>query len=225
MKVISTLSLSFPEFSLYDIKSSKEDVLKNAFFTAALYGDRTNKDNFMKSLDSLIKQNLIFMKIVVPVSMKADIEKEGLLQDNLLFEDSNSKEELFATTLNNAQTPYITFCDAEITYAVGSFRLAYRQLMKQQYDFISEGIYHKEYDKAIKKINKDKALEELSGDGTIFEKAYSKMYTENEIHKIQYFYFINLENLKLMKDLSYPLEAAEGIGMYMNNMLVSIIKS
>ena len=146
MKVISTLSLSFPEFSLYDIKSSKEDVLKNAFFTAALYGDRTNKDNFMKSLDSLIKQNLIFMKIVVPVSMKADIEKEGLLQDNLLFEDSNSKEELFATTLNNAQTPYITFCDAEITYAVGSFRLAYRQLMKQQYDFISEGIYHKEYD-------------------------------------------------------------------------------
>ena len=146
MKVISTLSLSFPEFSLYDIKSSKEDVLKNAFFTAALYGDRTNKDNFMKSLDSLVKQNLIFMKIVVPVSMKADIEKEGLLQDNLLFEDSNSKEELFATTLNNAQTPYITFCDAEITYAVGSFRLAYRQLMKQQYDFISEGIYHKEYD-------------------------------------------------------------------------------
>ena len=83
----------------------------------------------------------------------------------------------------------------------------------------------KEYDKAIKKINKDKALEELSGDGTIFEKAYSKMYTENEIHKIQYFYFINLENLKLMIDLSYPLEAAEGIGMYMNNMLVSIIKS
>lgn len=146
MKVISTLSLSFPEFSLYDIKSSKEDVLKNAFFTAALYGDRTNKDNFMKSLDSLIKQNLIFMKIVVPVSMKADIEKEGLLQDNLFFEDSNSKEELFATTLNNAQTPYITFCDAEITYAAGSFRLAYRQLMKQQYDFISEGIYHKEYD-------------------------------------------------------------------------------
>ena len=51
------------------------------------------------------------------------------------------------------------------------------------------------------------------------------MYTENEIHKIQYFYFINLENLKLMIDLSYPLEAAEGIGMYMNNMLVSIIKS
>lgn len=146
MKVISTLSLSFPEFSLYDIKSSKEDVLKNAFFTAALYGDRTNKDNFMKSLDSLIKQNLIFMKIVVPVSMKADIEKEGLLQDNLFFEDSNSKEELFATTLNNAQTPYITFCDAEITYAAGSFRLAYRQLIKQQYDFISEGIYHKEYD-------------------------------------------------------------------------------
>ena len=146
MRVISTLSLSFPEFSLYDIKASQEDVLKNAFFTAVLYGDLANKDNFIKSLDSLEKQNLIFMKIVVPSSMKTDIEKEGMLQGNLFFEDSNSKEELFASALNNTQTPYITFCDAEITYATGIFRFAYRQLIKHQYDFISEGIYHKEYE-------------------------------------------------------------------------------
>lgn len=109
MRVISTLSLSFPEFSLYDIKASQEDVLKNAFFTAVLYGDLENKDNFIKSLDSLEKQNLIFMKIVVPSSMKTDIEKEGMLQGNLFFEDSNSKEELFVSALNNTQTPYITF--------------------------------------------------------------------------------------------------------------------
>ena len=146
MRVISTLSLSFPEFSLYDIKASQEDVLKNAFFTAVLYGDLANKDNFIKSLDSLEKQNLIFMKIVVPSSMKTDIEKEGMLQGNLFFEDSNSKEELFVSALNNTQTPYITFCDAEIIYATGIFRFAYRQLIKQQYDFISEGIYHKEYE-------------------------------------------------------------------------------
>lgn len=112
MRVISTLSLSFPEFSLYDIKASQEDVLKNAFFTAVLYGDLENKDNFIKSLDSLEKQNLIFMKIVVPSSMKTDIEKEGMLQGNLFFEDSNSKEELFVSALNNTQTPYITFCDS-----------------------------------------------------------------------------------------------------------------
>lgn len=146
MRVISTLSLSFPEFSLYDIKASQEDVLKNAFFTAVLYGDLANKDNFIKSLDSLEKQNLIFMKIVVPSSMQTDIEKEGMLQGNLFFEDSNSKEELFVSALNNTQTPYITFCDAEIIYATGIFRFAYRQLIKQQYDFISEGIYHKEYE-------------------------------------------------------------------------------
>ena len=86
------------------------------------------------------------MKIVVPSSMKTDIEKEGMLQGNLFFEDSNSKEELFVSALNNTQTPYITFCDAEIIYATGIFRFAYRQLIKQQYDFISEGIYHKEYE-------------------------------------------------------------------------------
>lgn len=83
----------------------------------------------------------------------------------------------------------------------------------------------KVYDEAMKKINKDKALEELSGEGTIFEKAYSKTFTENDIHKVQYYYFINLENLKLMLDLSYPVEAAEGIGIYMSNMIVSITKN
>lgn len=145
IRTISTLELSFPEFSLYDIKSAKEDILANAFFTAVLFGDNTNQDNFMKSLESLEKQNLIFMKIVVPSSMRASIEKEGLLQDNLFFEDCTTKEDLFTTVLNNVQTPYIAFCDAELTYAVGIFRLAYRQLNKQ-YDFVSEGIYHKEYE-------------------------------------------------------------------------------
>ena len=83
----------------------------------------------------------------------------------------------------------------------------------------------KVYDEAIKKINKDKALEEISGESMILEKAYSKTYTENDVHKVQYFYFINLENLKLMLDLSYPVEAGEGVGVYMSNMINSITKS
>lgn len=144
MRTISLLSSSFPEFSLYDIKSSKEEVLANALFTAVLYGDRADKKNFMKSLKSLEQQNLIFMKIIVPFSMKTSIEKEGLLQDNVFFEECSSKEELFTRTLNEAQTPYIAFCDTEITYAVGAFRLAYKQFIKH-YDFVIEGIYHKKY--------------------------------------------------------------------------------
>ena len=37
MRVISTLSLSFPEFSLYDIKASQEDVLKRIFYCRSLW--------------------------------------------------------------------------------------------------------------------------------------------------------------------------------------------
>lgn len=146
MKTISTLSLSFPEFSLHNIKTSKDDILSDASFTAVLFGNDSNRDNFLKSLDSLEKQNLIFMKIVVPVSMQKVIEKEGLSQDNLFFEEADTKEQLFATALEKAATPYIAFCDAEITYAIGTFRLAYRQLLYHSYDFICEGIYHKEYE-------------------------------------------------------------------------------
>lgn len=146
IKTVSTLILSFPEFSLYDIKTSRDDVLSDALFTTVLFGDDSNKDNFLKSLDSLEKQNLIFMKIVVPYSMQQTITEEGLLQENLFFEDVNTKEQLFAAASEHATTPYIAFCDAEITYTTGVFRFAYRQLLKQQYDFICEGIYHKEYE-------------------------------------------------------------------------------
>lgn len=145
MRTISLLDSSFPEFSLYNLQASPKEILKNAIFTAVLYGDIKNKELFIQSLDSLEKQNLIFIKIIVPSSMKKTIEDEGLMQENLFFEQASSKQELFSSVLNKASTPYITFCDAEITYATGAFRFAYRQLIKQ-YDFIIQGIYHKEYE-------------------------------------------------------------------------------
>lgn len=144
MSTISLLTSSFPEFSLYNIKSSKDAVLEDALFTAVLYGTTDNKKSFLKSLKSLEKQNLIFMKIIVPDSMKDEVQKAGLLQDNVFFENCHSKEELFTICLQTATTPYITFCDAEITYGINAFRFAFRHFA-QQYDFIMEGIYHKKY--------------------------------------------------------------------------------
>lgn len=83
-----------------------------------------------------------------------------------------------------------------------------------------------DYDEAIKKIGKDKELEELSGEGLIesFSKVYFKMYTKNEISRVEYIYFVELDGLRLMADLSYITEAAEGVGVYMGNMLASITK-
>lgn len=91
---------------------------------------------------------------------------------------------------------------------------------------VSDVTEQKTYDEAIKKIGKDKELEELSGDGMneSFSKTYFKMYTKNEIPRVEYIYFLELDGLRLMVDLSYIAEAAEGIGVYMSNMLTSITK-
>ncbi|MDY5497208.1 MAG: CDP-glycerol glycerophosphotransferase family protein [Anaerobutyricum sp.] len=144
MQTISLLNASFPEYSLYDIKGTQEDILKNAFFTAVLYGDESNTEKFLSCMKSLIHQNLIFMKIIVPESMKECIRQNHLSQGNIMYESCSCEEGLFQAAFDHVTTPYIAFCDAKNIYAPDIFRLAYRQFI-HQYDFISEVVYHKEY--------------------------------------------------------------------------------
>lgn len=144
MQTSSLLSSDFPEYSLYNMKVSQEEVLKNAFFTAVLYGDESNEKDFLACLESLTQQNLIFIKIVIPFAMKKAVEAAQLVQGNIIFEKCESKNELFAAALEKASTPYITFCDAKFIYTQPIFKKAVHHFTKAV-DFFAEVIYHREY--------------------------------------------------------------------------------
>ena len=145
MKGLCELRAALPELPLTSLSADSEEVLKHARLTAVLYGDNNTQKDFLSCLKSLTEQNMIFIKIIVPSSMKAAIQSKNLLQKNIIFTDCNSKKELFNEALSTVSTPYIIFCDEKIVYSTGAFRHVNKLFSKLYIDFITEAIYHKNY--------------------------------------------------------------------------------
>ena len=145
MKGLCELRAALPELPLTSLSADSEEVLKHARLTAVLYGDNNTQKDFLSCLKSLTEQNMIFIKIIVPSSMKAAIQSKNLLQKNIIFTDCNSKKELFNEALSTASTPYIIFCDEKIVYSTGAFRHVNKLFSRLYIDFITEAIYHKNY--------------------------------------------------------------------------------
>ena len=145
MKASLTLIDEHPDLSLYHLATKPEIALKNAFFTAVLYGDESNTEQFLSCLNTLIIQNLIGIKIVLPESVKSIILEHNLMQGNMEFVSAFSENELFHYALDHATTPYITFCDPAIIYTNNAFRFMFKRFIKSPTNFICQLIYHTNY--------------------------------------------------------------------------------
>ena len=150
MKSISMLQDAHPDFTLFHLDVCQEDMLDRAYFTVALYGENENSEDensedFLECLKTIVNQNLIGMKIIVPQGMRERIEKAELLRGNIFFADVSSERELFYEALDHAKTPYITFCNAKVVYANNAFRYIFKRFIKSPADFMAELIYHRNY--------------------------------------------------------------------------------
>ena len=99
MRDISMLKDSHPEFALDNLAVDKEDLLSHAWFTIALYGEKEHEEKFLLSIQSLTLQNLIAIRIIMPLFWKETVEKAGFLQDNMEFFDV--KTSMWLRTLSN----------------------------------------------------------------------------------------------------------------------------
>lgn len=147
MRSISVLIDSHPDLSLFKLYITQKEVLDHAYFTAVLYGEDDNKEDFLNVLKSLTLQNLIGMKILVPESMKTAIEEEELMQGNVIFMKTSSENEMFHKALEDCTTPYITFCNHKVAYSNNAFKYAFKRFIKTPADFLTELLYHKNYGK------------------------------------------------------------------------------
>lgn len=75
MRDISMLKDSHPEFALDNLAVDKEDLLSHAWFTIALYGEKEQEEKFLLSIQSLTLQNLIAIRIIMPLFWKETVEK------------------------------------------------------------------------------------------------------------------------------------------------------
>ena len=145
MRDISLLRDSHPEFCLDHLGVLDEEVLENAWFTVALYGEKDQKEEFLQVVQSLTLQNLIGIRILMPKEWKKAVEDAGYLQTNMFFLDTTTRDDLYYQALREARTPYITFADAKISYANNAFKYAIKNFIKSPADFAVELIYHRNF--------------------------------------------------------------------------------
>lgn len=145
MRDISLLRDSHPEFCLDHLGVSDEEVLENAWFTIALYGEKDQKEEFLQVVQSLTLQNLIGIRILMPKEWKKAVEAAGYLQSNMFFLDTTTRDDLYYRALREARTPYITFADAKVSYANNAFKYVIKNFIKSPADFLVELIYHRNF--------------------------------------------------------------------------------
>lgn len=145
MRDISLLRDAHPEFPLDNLAVEDQDLLDQAWFTIALYGEEDQKEDFIQVVQSLTLQNLIGIRIVMPLSWKEIVREEGYLQNNMFFLPVTTRDELYYQALSKASTPYITFADAKVTYANNAFKYVIKNFIKSPADFMIELIYHRNF--------------------------------------------------------------------------------
>ncbi len=141
----SILQDGHPEFALERIPVTPAEVLAQAHITFVLFGDRACSENFINCMNSLFRQNLVTIVIMVPESMRDILEENNMLQGNVLFVPAGSEKELFYYALDHAVTPYLVFGDPKISYVNNAFKYVLKHFIKSPGDFIVEAVYHRNY--------------------------------------------------------------------------------
>lgn len=145
MRDLSMLTDAHPEFALSQLAISDADLLRQAWFTVALFGEAGQEKDFLNVLQSLTLQNLIGLRIVMPESWRHVVEESEYKQNNMFYLPVSSRDELYYQALAEADTPYILFADAKVSYANNALKYAIKNFIKSPADFLVELIYHRNF--------------------------------------------------------------------------------
>ncbi len=101
----------------------KEDVLvrEKPLITAVLFADRLND-----SVRELAAQDMVTLRILLPESIKKDLQEEGLVHGNMFFADAHSEEELRKYAA--AESGFLLLCSQDAAFPAGALRTALRSL-------------------------------------------------------------------------------------------------
>ncbi len=144
LRTVGRLQNIHPEMPLTHLYTTKEEMMEHCLFTAALYPD-ADEEHFFKTLNSLLAQTVSRLRIYVPEQMKAGIEKQGALQENLVFVNAGSKDALHYKVLDLADTPYLLFADCHTVYTPGALATVLGAAGKEPADFFVSMFQHTQY--------------------------------------------------------------------------------
>ena len=138
---IAMLSDGNPEITLQNVGLADEDVLNQAAFTIAIYGDPKNEEGFVKTLQSVVYQNFIKTKIIVNSEMKEVAEKNELATNNVFFVEAKNKDSFYYEQIKKCDTEFMILGDDHFSYGTSILKWMFKRFIKGGKDFISEQVF------------------------------------------------------------------------------------
>lgn len=186
MKSISMVADDNPDIPLFNMTTDEEEMKKRAHFTAVLYDEIENSEQFLNCLDSLKNQNLVGINIIIPEHMRQVVEDADMYRGNMFFVEADSQDDLFVKTLKETHTKYIVFCDSKILYAGNAFKYIYKRFIKSHKDFFTELIYHTNFGEPQPVYINRIAQESLDGGNVFNERLYMDYTLANKFFDVRY---------------------------------------
>lgn len=190
---LSTIQNKHVDITLLNLPETYQQCLEQAQFSAVLYGTENCEENFMECLKSLAGQTMTGLKIFLPMEMKSLVEREDLMRGNMIFVQSDSESRFQHEILAQARTTYITFCDPKVSYANGAFKEAYKVLNKEQFDFVTELLYHQTHNEMQSVFLNKMAFDSFKKSYEFKEELYADYTLANKFIRTEFFKKLNLD--------------------------------
>ncbi len=145
MKSIFRLIDAHPELSLYQLPVTRKELVDQALITVILYSDDSEKEDFLKCLNSLVNQKMVAFRVIASANMEAVAKENNLMQDGISYVEAESQNEMYVKAFPKVRTPYVLFADPKFTYANDAFMKTVKFFAKSVADFTIEVIYHRDY--------------------------------------------------------------------------------
>ena len=220
LKSLSELQCAHFDLPLLNLPKNTDELLKTACFTAVLYGNSENIEDFVSCLSSLVLQNFVRFKIYLPADMKEYAKSGGFCQKNIFYIDAENEEELFKKSLASVDTEYIIFCNPKIVYYNSALRVVYKKYLYSKPDFVTELIYHGNFGEiqpvtlnniSIKSLSYGKKYNQnLQMDYTLANKFFKVRFLKEKLNPNQSI----LENLPDLYKKGYFLFDNDGIVVF-----------
>lgn len=146
MKNMLQLVNEYPSMAVLNLARTYEQAQKDTRIAIALYGDELkNTEEFVRCLQSLMMQNMVYIEIYIPEKMRDYLRAEKLIRENMIFLDAETEDELFKKVIATTSAPYALFASTKFTYIKNALKYAYKKLISTRIDIYAELVYHKNY--------------------------------------------------------------------------------
>ena len=157
VKTYYEISANMPELSIRELPSSYKQAMETALVSIILYADKEDV-LFEESILSLSLQRFVQYKLIIPYSLKEQVEKKITLKNKSVNKRAKNKSSFYREALKSIDSKYVLFADPHFVYDKSALLEWYKLCEKMQLDFITSTVYLKNEERSFPSSSQGRAL-------------------------------------------------------------------